>query len=91
MALQDAATARAALDPMDYDSITMDELNVLITASSGEVILNLSTQGKNGTRKIIQTGGSQIDLLDFIEAVRAKDYDVSYVYGDNKVTIFVRF
>ena len=68
MALQDAGTARAAADaanPMDYDSITMGELDILITASSGEVILNLSTQGRNGTRQIIQTGGTQIDLLGF--------------------------
>jgi len=94
MALQDAGTARAAADaanPMDYDSITMGELNVLITASNGEVILNPSTQGKNGTRKIIQTGGTQIDLLDFVKAVRAKNYDVSYVYDYDKVIIFVRF
>jgi len=94
MTLQDAAAARTAADlrnPIDYNSVTMGELNTLISTSDGEVVLTLTTEGENGSLEIVQTDSSKIDLSDFIDAVKSKDYDVSHVLLPNQVTIFVRF
>lgn len=94
MALQTAAAARTAADsrnPPDYTSVTMGELDTLITASDGEVTLTRDTTGKNGVRDIVQTDDSTINLLDTIAAIKAKGYDVRFVRKNGSVVIFVGF